>query len=88
METENNQEPRQVNRIDLDDFRKAEEAMPIAFQRARERAHRFGHGVVVTDGDDLVEQFWDGTIKVLIKDHMKGVPAAHELIELFQKEQK
>ncbi len=44
-----------IERLKDEDFRKAEKAMKRAAQDARERAKRFGHGVVVMKDGKVVE---------------------------------
>jgi hypothetical protein len=50
------QEP---NRLDDPDFRNAEIAIKRAALKARERAKRFGHGVIIYQDGKIVEEFPD-----------------------------
>ena len=44
------------NRLDDPDFRNAEIALRRAAQRARERARRFGHGVIIYENGKIIEE--------------------------------
>jgi hypothetical protein len=48
------------HRLDDPDFRNAEIALRRAAERARERARRFGHGVIVYENGKIVEEQPDG----------------------------
>ena len=48
---------KQPNRLDDPDFRNAEIAIKRAALKARERAKRFGHGVIIYENGEIVEEF-------------------------------
>ncbi len=47
------------NRLDDPDMRGAEKAIHRAARKARERARRFGHGIIVYENGKMVEKFQD-----------------------------
>ena len=47
------------NRLNDPDMRGAEKAIHRAAQKARERARRFGHGVIIYENGKMVEKFQD-----------------------------
>ena len=56
-ESQNLSEPKRLNDPDM---RGAEKAMQRAALKARERARRFGHGIVIFENGKIVEKFPDG----------------------------
>jgi len=48
---------KEPNRLDDPDFRNAEIAIKRAALKARERAKRFGHGVIIYENGEIVEEF-------------------------------
>jgi len=56
-ESRNLPEPKRLNDPDM---RGAEKAMQRAALKARERARRFGHGIVIFENGKIVENFPDG----------------------------
>ena len=49
------------NRLDDPDFRNAEIAIKRAALKARERARRFGHGVIIYENGRIIEEFPEDT---------------------------
>ena len=52
-------EPKRLNDPDM---RGAEKAMHRAALKARERARRYGHGIIIFENGKIVEKFPDGDI--------------------------
>ena len=48
------------HRLDDPDFRNAEIALRRAAEKARERARRFGHGVIIYENGEILEESSDG----------------------------
>jgi len=54
---------KKVHRLDDPDFRNAEIALRRAAKKARERAKRFGHGVIIYENGKVIEEQPDGDSK-------------------------
>jgi hypothetical protein len=50
------------HRLDDPDFRNAETALRRAAEKARERARRFGHGVIIYENGKIVEEQADSEL--------------------------